>query len=292
MFYFRELRYFLAAKKSFLSKKKTTSAYAIQLRKFGHQLERFLWDPSSYPKDFGELYCKNIEQIIALRRKEISPEVAAWAEKIAREYKNRGNNERFHCPLLKNGTRRKPQALETKQVLNLMKQRRSRRIFENLPLTDEDKETITAAAQLAPSSCNRQTIDLIFVEDKKLKSFIASTIPGGFQFFDRAPCIIVFVSNAGDYRYPDDRVVPFIDAAAAIENIYLICETMGLGCCWGSYNSFGSVMHENEVRRQLSIPKTHLIVGSLAVGKSEQVVCPVARDPEAARFWNNCYGKK
>lgn len=290
--YFKEFRYFLAAKKSFLSKEKTASAYAIQLRKYGHQLERFLWDPSSYPKGFGDLYYKNIEQILALKRKEISSEVVAWVEKIALEYNNRDAKGHVYCPLLKSGACRTPQAFRTEQLLDLMKQRRSRRIFANIPLTDHDKKTITTAALLAPSSCNRQTIDLIFVEDKKIKSFIASTIPGGFQFFDRAPCIVVFISNAGDYRYPDDRVVPFVDAAAAIENVYLVSETMGLGCCWGSYASFGSVMREKEVRRQLSIPETHLIVGSLAIGKSEQVVCPVAREPETARFWNNRYGKK
>jgi nitroreductase len=133
---------------------------------------------------------------------------------------------------------------------------------------------------------------LIFVEDRQLKEFVASTIPGGCQFFSQAPCILLLISDAGDYRYPEDRMVPFIEGAAAVQNIYLLCETMGLGCCWGSYTSFGSVARESQVRERLNIPDTHIIVASLAIGKSSQAVCEIPRDRPEDRFGNNYYGNK
>ena len=52
---------------------------------------------------------------------------------------------------------------------------------------------------------------------------------------------------------------------------------MKLGCCWGSYTSFGNIYKEHEVRARLGIPDTHLIVASLAIGQSDQFVCEFAR---------------
>lgn len=174
--------------------------------------------------------------------------------------------------------------------MTLLRQRRSRRIFIDTPLTQKEKIAICEAAQTAPSSCNRQSLSLIFVEEPGLKAFIASTIPGGHQFFANAPCIVVMLSDAGDYKYPDDRVTPFMDGAAAAQNIYLLCETLDLGCCWGSYTSFGTVLQEPEVRARLRIPETHIIVASLALGKSTQYVCDIPREPAEARSWDNYYG--
>ena len=110
--------------------------------------------------------------------------------------------------------------------------------------------------------------------------------------FSQAPCILLLISDAGDYRYPEDRIVPFIEGAAAVQNIYLLYKTMGLGCCWGPYTSSGTVGREREVRNKLKIPDTHLIVVSLAIGKSSQFVCEIPRDLPENRFWNNYYGNK
>ena len=162
----------------------------------------------------------------------------------------------------------------------------------DISLTDDEKYIITEAAQYAPSSCNRQTLDLIFVEDSELKRFVSSTIPGGYQFFHKAPCILVLTSYISDYKYPEDRTSPFIDGAAAVQNIYLLCETMGLGCCWGSYTSFGNIYREQEVRERLGIPNTHFIVASLAIGKSDQFVCHIPRDDSINRYGTNYFRNK
>ena len=194
--------------------------------------------------------------------------------------------------MLLEGTKRTQPPVTAEKIMKLIRQRRSRRVFIDTPLTDSEKKDICEAAQYAPSSCNRQTIYLIFVEEPRLKEFVASTVPGGLQFFSKAPSILILTSDAGDYRYPDDRTIAYIDGAAAIQNIYLLCETMGLGCCCGSYSSFGSISREKEVRKKLKIPKTHLIVGALAVGKSEQFVCEIPRELPETRYWIDYYGNR
>ncbi len=288
--YFQEARFFLRAKKRYLNKGFFEVNPAMSLRKRTHHLERYLFAPHFYPEHFAILAAQDIENILQ-SRKMIPQSQQQWAQKILREYQERNHhNSDVCCPLLLQDVRRQPSPITPDQMMILIRQRRSRRIFDKTPLTDEEKTLICEAAQYAPSSCNRQSLSLIFVEEPELKNFVAATISGGSQFFSQAPCILLLVSEAGDYRYPEDRMAPFLDGAAAIQNIYLLCETMGLGCCWGSYTSFGTVLQESEVRERLNIPDTYLIVASLAIGKSFQAVCDIPRDNPQHRFWNNYYG--
>jgi hypothetical protein len=288
----QEIRYFVRAKKRYIHDGYLKNNPSLFLRKKAHLLERYLFAPHSYPSHTAESAAKELEKILT-DGKNIPPEQKKWAQKILQEYKAKAQqNASVFCPMLINNTARKQPPVTTENLMSLIRQRRSRRIFIDTPLTDSEKTAICRAAQYAPSSCNRQTLYLIFVEDRELKEFVASTIPGGCQFFSQSPCILLLISDAGDYRYPEDRMVPFIEGAAAVQNIYLLCETMGLGCCWGSYTSSGTVGREREVRNRLKIPDTHLIVASLAIGKSSQFVCEIPRDLPENRFGNNYYGNK
>jgi nitroreductase len=288
----QEIRCFVKAKKRYIHDEYLKTNPSLFLRKKAHHLERYLLTPHLYPFHVAEDAARKIEKILT-DDKDLPPEQKQWAQKILQEYKTKvQQNASVFCPMLINNVTRKQPPVTTENLMSLICQRRSRRIFIGTPLTDSEKAAICRAAQYAPSSCNRQTLHLIFVEEPELKGFVASTIPGGHQFFSQAPCILLIISDAGDYRYPEDRMVPFIEGAAAVQNIYLLCETMGLGCCWGSYTSFGSVARENEVRNRLKIPDTHVIVASLAIGKSSQVVCEIPREQPENRFWNNYYGNK
>ncbi len=288
----QEIRYFLRAKKHYIGNAYTKNNPSLFLRKKAHHLERYLFAPDLYPSHIAESAAKEIENILT-NAENLPGAQEKWARKVLQEYKTKAQqNASVFCPMLINNTAREQPSVTTENLMSLIRQRRSRRIFIDTPLTDAEKAAICQVAQSAPSSCNRQTLYLIFVEDSELKKFVASTIPGGCQFFCKAPCILLLISDAGDYRYPEDRMVPFIEGAAAVQNIYLLCETMGLGCCWGSYTSFGSVARENEVREKLKIPDTHLIVASLAIGKSNQFVCEIPRDLPENRFANNYYGNK
>jgi len=284
-----EIRYFIKAKKRYVHDGYLKNNPSMYLRKKAHHLERYLFAPQLYKPQTAESAAEEIEKILT-NGENLESAQKQWAKKILMEYKDKAqHNSSALCPMLTNNIERKKSPVTTDNLMNLIRQRRSRRIFEDIPLTDAQKSQLCQAAQYAPSSCNRQTLYLIFIEEKQLKEFVASTIPGGCQFFSKAPCILLLISDAGDYRYPEDRMVPFIEAAAAVQNIYLLCETMGLGCCWGSYTSFGSVANESKVRKKLKIPDTHIIVASLAIGKSNQFVCEIPRDLPEKRFFVNHY---
>jgi nitroreductase len=284
--YTAELRYFYRVKASNLGRPLAEySRREMLIKKRAHHLERFLFHPELYGEAFGASMARELEALLAGDTTRTRPN--RWARRILDEY--RGDH---FCPVLLDGIARRPPLVATRDLMNLLRGRRSRRLFKDVPLTNDEKALICEAAQYAPSSCNRQTLDLIFVEDEELRKKVARSIPGGYQFFHLAPCILILVSDAGDYRYPDDRVVPYVDASAAVQNIYLVCETMGLGCCWGSMFSHGSVIDESSFRKLLRIPDTHLIVASLAVGKSDQFICDIPRDPPTERMHRDYYGSR
>lgn len=274
-----ELAYYFCAK--FVHRAAVDNKSLI-LRKRAHQLERVLFKPHAYPLVLAKDLAKEMSTILAEEGLRIDPHLRRWAERILGEFEVGGDG--CLCPLINDGVGRAKSPVDANRLMTLLRQRRSRRVFLTTPLTMSERIKITEASQWAPSTCNRQTIELIFVEEPSLKSFIASTTLGAHQFFSDAPCIVVMLSDARDYKYPEDRMSPFIDGAVAIQNIYLMCEALGLGCCWGSYTSFGNMNKEPMVRRMLGIPSTHLIVGSLAIGRSDQMVCLIPRDPPESRF--------
>ncbi len=287
--YWSEFRYWIGHKRRRVGRPlENLDNRDVLIRKRAHHLERYLFHPELYGEEFGAAMSRELDALLDGQDTMARTAPVRWSAKIASEYHQ---HERF-CPVLAGGAKRRPSRLSPADVLQLIKARRSRRIFLDTPLTAEEKRLLTEAAQYAPSSCNRQTLELVFVEDPELKAFVSKSIPGGHQFFHKAPCVIIMLSDARDYRYPDDRVIPFVDGSSAAQNIYLMCETMGLGCCWGSYFSFGSVVNEREIRRRLRIPESHLIVASLAVGKSEQYICPIPRDDPGDRMHQDFYSAK
>ena len=287
--YYKEFLFFLQAKHHYMGDDYPKSNPALLLRKRAHHLERYLFMPKAYSERFAKNAFADLEKVIS-RENNLPDHHLKWARKIIAEFKNSSVHDNIACPMLKNEVQRKTSPLTTDQFQSLIRSRRSRRCFENIPLTLEEKNYICEATQQIPSSCNRQTLYLIFVENPSLKEFVSATVPGGYQFFSQAPCILLILSDAGDYRYPDDRMVPYIEGAAAVQNIYLLCETMGLGCCWGSYTSFGSIKNEREVRKKLNIPGHFLIVASMAIGRSRQFVCDIPRDNPKNRYWTDYYG--
>ena len=291
--YSKEALFFLRAKFSYIKQDITDQDNKpLLIRKRTHHLERFLFEPHAYPKDTGKKMAFDIERLLENLDEDLPAEQKAWSLKILNEYNSPTDKKcSTFCSMLNKNIKRSTSHISSDDMLRLLQMRRSRRIFSDTPLTDDEKAKICSAAQYAPSSCNRQSLELIFVEDSALKKTVSQSVTGGRQFFHKAPCIIVIISDIRDYRYPEDRVVPYMDAASAVENIYLMCETMGLGCCWGSYSSFGSVCYEERIRRALKIPSEFLIVSALAVGKSDQCVCPIPRDPPEKRFAINTFRK-
>jgi len=288
--FMHETRYYFCAK---IARSLDDECPAIIMRRMAHGLERVLFHPDRY-KETDKLELANgLKTQLGRKDNRVPESQMAWATRILHEFDSRQSDFSGPvCPLAASKTERRPAPIAAADLLDLMRQRRSRRIFTQESLTREEKMLLVEAANSAPSTCNRQTLQFLFVENEAAKVFLASTTAGGREFFADAGCILLVLADARHYRYPEDRFNPYAEAGAAIQNIYLLCETIGLGCCWGSYTTFGSISSEPDVRRKLRIPDTLLILGAVALGKSNQVVCQIPREEPASLCHFDAWGSK
>ena len=114
-------------------------------------------------------------------------------------------------------------------VLELMKQRCSIRLFQDRPIEKDKLLYVLEAARVAPSACNYQAWRMIVVEDKALIRRIAPDwVPES-----KAPAVIV---ACGDHRHAwrrrDGKGHSDIDVTIAVDHLTLAAAEVGLGTCW------------------------------------------------------------
>lgn len=110
----------------------------------------------------------------------------------------------------------------------IIKKRRSVRIFKPESITKELVEKLIEAAIYAPSACDAQDWKFIIVDDKKLKDKIVEA--GGAMSIKNAPAgiLVLYDNRTKNLEYQDH----IQSAAAAIQNIHLMAIELGLGSCW------------------------------------------------------------
>ena len=85
----------------------------------------------------------------------------------------------------------------------------------------------------------------------------------GYNMYN--PSVLILTTNDKESRFKE------VDNACAMENIYLACEALGLGCVW--INQLKDCFDEPEVRSildELGVPKNHGVYGSTAIGYKTQ----------------------
>ena len=157
------------------------------------------------------------------------------------------------------------------EVLNNIITRRSTRAFKNEPLKKEDLEQILQAGIYAPSGMNRQTWQFSITQNHEkiqhLARNIANVLNRGDNYNFYEPAAIILVSN------DRDNTNGLADCACALENIFLMANSLGIGSCW--INQLKGICDEPEIRSILNdfnIPENHIVWGIAALGKPRDVV--------------------
>ncbi len=141
--------------------------------------------------------------------------------------------------------------------------RRSVRIYEKKDVPNELIGQILEAAVRAPSAGNIQPWQFIVVKDIVLKKELASAALKQ-RHVGEAPIIIIVCADeeksADKYGERGKSLYCIQDTAAAIENMLLIANSLGLGTCWvGAFE-------EDKVKDILNIPKKLRPVALITVG--------------------------
>jgi nitroreductase len=151
--------------------------------------------------------------------------------------------------------------------------RRSVRRFSDEEVSRERIERLIDAGRWAPSAGNLQARDFIVVTNKVVKQKLARAALSQ-MFVAEAPVVIVVCANvpysSRIYRGRGEFYA-ICDACAAVMNILLAAETLGLGACWiGAFD-------EEEVARLLQIPSEVRPVAIIPVGYPAESPSPPER---------------
>lgn len=153
-------------------------------------------------------------------------------------------------------------------IFEVIKNRRSVRVFQDKPVEKEVLEKMIEAGIHAPSNCNIQGWRFIIIASQEIKNKIVEN--GGAVLIKKAPAgiLVLYDNRTKNFEYKD-----YIQsAAAAMQNIFLAATALGVGCCWLNH-----LPPKKVLRKMLKIPKNYSPVGYLMIGYPRNSPAAVAR---------------
>jgi nitroreductase len=152
-------------------------------------------------------------------------------------------------------------------LMELARQRRSVRWFQDKPVPRELIERAMDIARLSPSACNRQPFFFHAFDDPELLREVAE-LPGGTKgFAHNFPVVVAVIGELRNYYGERDRHVIYIDAALAAMSFMLAAETLGLSTCCINWPD----IEEDELRadRTLKLEADQRPIFFLSVGYAD-----------------------
>lgn len=147
---------------------------------------------------------------------------------------------------------------ESAVVIRQLLERKSVRVFEERPISKEQKRLIVQAAMEAPTAGNQQLYTILDITDQKLKEQLAESCDHQ-PFIAKAPMVLVFCADClkwlAAYReagHPardpgaGDLMLAVTDTAIAAQNAVTAAWSMGIGSCY-----IGDVMEQCETQREI-----------------------------------------
>jgi nitroreductase/NAD-dependent dihydropyrimidine dehydrogenase PreA subunit len=191
------------------------------------------------------------------------------------------------------------------QVLELVRSRRSKRVFKDKPVERDLIEKVMEAARFAPSEHNTQTTEFVVIQDRAMIDQIAALTAAYYEglvrrlrspigravyrlvvgaralrtvleFVPEMEGLVSVFHSGTDYILRQTPVLvlfcadrtggfPDVNASLAVQNAALAAETLGLGCFYAGF-VVRACLRDDAIARLVSLPETHKIFGALAMG--------------------------
>lgn len=163
------------------------------------------------------------------------------------------------------------------EVLKVIRERRSTRMFKSEQIKDEEIKEILDAGIYAPSATNKQPWHFTVVQNKEIIDALSNSFKElakksdneyikrfgenkNFHVFYNAPTVILI---SGD----ESNQMSAVDCAAATENMLLAAESLGIGSCWVGFVAYLLNNEEGkEYLKKLGIPEGYKQIHSVALG--------------------------
>lgn len=144
----------------------------------------------------------------------------------------------------------------------LCEKRRSVRYFADKPITKEEIIKLLELARLAPSVENLQPWHFHVITNKDLRHKLMKASCYGNFVEGAGVFIVVTTKRSLEYAAPEPVWNPReleYSCMAAMGNVMLGAECLGLGSCWVS-------LHRGEALEILELPTDETVVGGLMIG--------------------------
>jgi len=159
------------------------------------------------------------------------------------------------------------------EVLDNILTRRSVRSFKSEQIKDDELTLILKAGTHAPSGMNKQSWQFTVIQNKSKIEALAKVIrealgrDEGYNFY--APPTLILLSNE------KDNPNGVADCACALENIFLMANSLNIGSCW--INQLRAICDEaaaREILTSFDIPENHIVWGMAAIGYPDATTNP------------------
>lgn len=156
---------------------------------------------------------------------------------------------------------------EIQAFFKIFKNRKSHRVFSEGIISQDKIDILFNTLYNTPSSCNRKGVKTKAIRIQYEKDLIEKTLKGGRGWINKAKIIVLLFADMTAYKSPNEKdFMPYLDAGFLGMSVYLICESLGLKCCFVNPN-----MDKNKKEFYEEFVKTRdkgnwLLVGAVAIG--------------------------
>ncbi len=152
-----------------------------------------------------------------------------------------------------------------KQIIDIIKSRRTCRSFLPKQITDEELNTVLESGLYAPSGMGKQSPIFIVIQDeeiiKELSQINTAILGKGKDAFFGAPTLVVVLSSP--------EVIPSyqLDGMASVQNMLLTAESLGLGsACISRAKETFETEYGKALLRGLGIDESYIGVENVILG--------------------------
>jgi nitroreductase len=200
-----------------------------------------------------------------------------------------GGSQKVKCDKIDGPTKEK----SMNETLQTIARRRSVRRFKDGQITDAELRAILEAGLQAPSGNNDQPWFFLAVQDKAVLKDISDGSKAAMRMVP-----VDWVANAGAdenynifYNAPTavivatrkDAVAPMADACAAIQNMLVAAESLGIGSCWIGFVRFH--FQNPEAYPKLGIPEGYEVQYGIVLGYKPDGPAPKPPARKRTSYW-------
>ena len=156
--------------------------------------------------------------------------------------------------------------------------RRSIRKYTGKTIPKEILQDILEAAMAAPSAVAKDPWHFLVIQERPTLNNLAAILPHGTMLRNAAAGIVV----CGDINRAHDKQESYLlqDLSAAVENLLLAANVLGLGACWLGVHPRQERI--SEIKRLFSLPAHILPMCAISLG------WPAEKHAPRTRFREDC----